>query len=104
MNDGFRTIQFKLTFLDNVTRRNNSYAVVPVPFINLGNTQDDLPPIETVQDIDNLSKEDCQKYLDGYNIPYRPNERTLRIKLRDSVGLVSSSDLRYTFSNFSEEL
>ena len=104
-NTGFRMIQYKLALLDNVTRRNNGYTVAPVPFINLEITQDDLPPIETVQDIDNLNKEDCQKYLDGYNTPYRPNERTLlKIKLRDSVGLVSSSDLRYTFSNFREEL
>ncbi|CUM47666.1 unnamed protein product [Debaryomyces tyrocola] len=104
-NTGFRMIHYKLALLDNVTRRNNGYTVAPVPFINLEITQDGLPPIETVQDIDSLSKEDCQKYLDGYNIPYRPNERALlKSKLRDSVGLVSSGDLRYTFSNFTEEL
>lgn len=76
-NTGFHMIQYKLALLDNVTRRNNGYTVAPVPFMNLENTQDDLPPIETVQDIDNLSKEDCQKYLDGYNTPYHPNERTM---------------------------
>ena len=104
-NTGFRMIQHKLALLDNVTRRNNGYTVAPVPFINLENTQGELPPIETVQDIDDLSKEDCQKYLDGYNTPYRPNERMLlKVKLRDAVGLISSSDLRYTFSNFREEL
>lgn len=104
-NTGFSMIQYKLALLDNVTRRNNGYAASSVPFINLESNQDELPPIETVRDIDNLNREECQKYLDGYNIRYRPNERALlKSKLRDAVGLVSASDLRYVFSNFSEEL
>lgn len=102
---GFRMIQYKLALLDNVTRRNNGYVASLVPFINLESDQDELPPIETVRDIDSLNREECQKYLDGYNIRYRPNERALlKSKLRDAVGLVSASDLRYVFRNFSEEL
>ena len=86
----------------NVVRRMFGYDAVSVPFLNREENQEELPPVLSVQDIDGLTKEQCQKYLRGYNVGFHLNE-TIKLKerLRDAVGLMFSSDRDYRFTPFS---
>ncbi|CUM49595.1 unnamed protein product [Debaryomyces tyrocola] len=86
----------------NVVRRMFGYDAVSVPFLNREENQEELPPVLSVQDIDGLTKEQCQKYLRGYNVEFHLNE-TIKLKerLRDAVGLMFSSDRDYRFTPFS---
>nr|pir hypothetical protein SPBC337.02c - fission yeast (Schizosaccharomyces pombe) [Schizosaccharomyces pombe] len=88
--------------LENATRSDQGYLASPVPFLN-GNepVSSGLPPIERVEDIDELSKEQCVQYLKGYGITFSPAE-TIKLKkrLRDTVGLWSKASTEYEFHQF----
>lgn len=98
----FVTLEHNYSCVFNVVRRMFGYDAVSVPFLNREENQEELPPVLSVQDIDGLTKEQCQKYLRGYNVEFHPNE-TIKLKerLRDAVGLMFSSDRDYRFTPFS---
>ena len=82
-------------------RRMNGSSAALVPFLNVEAMLDDLPPIGSVEDIDSLSKQECQTYLRAYNVEFHPNESVkLKEKLRDAVGLAVSHDVAFQFGNF----
>ncbi|KRZ98478.1 uncharacterized protein AC631_05765 [Debaryomyces fabryi] len=98
----FVTLEHSHLCVFNVVRRSVGYDAVSVPFLNREENQEELPPVLSVQDIDRLTKEQCQKYLRGYNVQFHPNE-TIKLKerLRDSIGLLASPDRDYQFASFS---
>lgn len=74
----------KIHFLSNSLRRTRGYNADSVPFLNKEENQEELPPILSVQDIDRLTKQQCQKYLRGYNTLFHSNETT---RLKESCGM-----------------
>lgn len=94
-------LENKQSCLSNSLRRARGYNADNVPFLNKNENQEELPPILSVQDIDRLTKQQCQKYLRGYNILFHLNETTrLKEKLRDAIGLLINCDINYLFSTF----
>lgn len=79
----------------------NGYSAAPVPFLNVVAILDVLPPIASVQDIDSLSKQECQSYLRAYNVEFHPNESVkLKERLRDAIGLGLRYDMEFQFESF----
>jgi len=101
MYSGFKMSEYSHIRLYNMFRRMNGYPATPVPFLNVEAIMNELPPIGSVQDIDSLSKEECQTYLRAYNVEFHPNESVkLKERLRDAVGLAISYDLEFQFGSF----
>ena len=101
MDSGFKMSEYSHIRLYNMFRRMNGYPATPVPFLNVEAIMNELPPIGSVQDIDSLSKEECQTYLRAYNVEFHPNESVkLKERLRDAVGLAISYDLEFQFGSF----
>ena len=98
----FAKLEYSHLCLFNSFRRMNGYEAVSVPFLNREENQEELPLILSVQDIDGLTKEECQRFLRGYNIEFHPNETIkLKEKLREGVGLMARYDYEYKFATFS---
>ncbi|CUM55290.1 uncharacterized protein AC631_05908 [Debaryomyces fabryi] len=98
----FAILEHKHLYVFNFMRRLVGYDAVSVPFLNREENQEELPPVLSVQDIDRLTKEQCQKYLRGYNVQFHPNETTkLKERLRDALGLFGHPDREYQFASFS---
>lgn len=101
MDFGFKMSEYSHIRLYNMFRRMNGYPATPVPFLNVEAIMNELPPIGSVQDIDSLSKEECQTYLRAYNVEFHPNESVkLKERLRDAVGLAISYDMEFQFGSF----
>lgn len=101
MDSGFKMSEYRHVCLYNMFRRMNGSSAALVPFLNVEAMLDDLPPIGSVEDIDSLSKQECQTYLRAYNVEFHPNESVkLKEKLRDAVGLAVSHDVAFQFGNF----
>lgn len=102
MDSGFKKSDYRFACLYNMFRRMNGHKAVPVPFLNMQSVVGELPPIYSVEDIDSLSKANCQTHLRAYNVEFRPNE-TMKLKerLRDAVGLMVDHDLSFRFGGFS---
>ncbi|EPY53079.1 hypothetical protein SPOG_03626 [Schizosaccharomyces cryophilus OY26] len=94
--------EYRYCRLHNIQLRFLGKSVEVVPFLNAEEPDSDLPRIHSVEDIENLTKNQCTNYLDGYGIRYGPNE-TIKLKerLRDAVGLQSLGDAEFRFSEFS---
>ena len=98
----FAKLEYSHLCLFNSFRRMNGYEAVSVPFLNSEENQEVLPLILSVQDIDGLTKEECQRFLRGYDIQFHPNETIkLKEKLREGVGLMARYDYEYKFTTFS---
>lgn len=94
-------LENKHSCLSNFLGRIRGYNADSVPFLNKEENQEELPPILSVQDFDRLNKQQCQKYLRGYNTLFHSNETTrLKEKLRDAIGLLVNCDINYLFSTF----
>ncbi|WBW72370.1 hypothetical protein SOMG_01707 [Schizosaccharomyces osmophilus] len=78
----------------------------PVPFINGQKTPSELPELRVISDIDNLNPSQLKTYLEGYGGKYEDKEpqASLKRKLADHVGFVTSEDSRYEFSDNNEPL
>lgn len=97
----FVKLEYNHLCLFNSFRRMNGYEAVSVPFLNREENQEELPLILSVQDIDRLTKEECQRFLTGYYIQFHPNETIkLKEKLREAVGLMARYDYEYKFTTF----
>lgn len=98
----FAKLEYSHLRLFNSFRRMNGYEAVSVPFLNREENQEELPLILSVQDIDRLTKEECQRFLRGYGIQFHPNETIkLKEKLREGIGLMAQYDYEYKFTTFS---
>jgi hypothetical protein len=96
------TLDYRYLCLFNYQRRMGAHEAISVPFLDREINQEELPPILSVENIDRLTKEQCQNYLMGYKVQFHPNETVkLKERLRDAVGLMASHDLNYQFSTFS---
>ncbi|CUM55142.1 unnamed protein product [Debaryomyces tyrocola] len=101
MDSGFKMSEYRHACLYNMVRRMNGSSAVPVPFLNVEAMLDELSPIGSVEDIDSLSKQECQTYLRAYNVEFHPNESVkLKEKLRDAIGLAVGHDVGFLFGNF----
>ncbi|CAG89999.1 DEHA2G00506p [Debaryomyces hansenii CBS767] len=94
-------LDYRYLCLFNYQRRMGAHEAISVPFLDREINQEELPPILSVENINRLTKEQCQNYLMGYKVQFHPNE-TVKLKemLRDVVGLMASHDLNYQFSTF----
>lgn len=94
-------LDYRYLCLFNYQKRMGAHEAISVPFLDREINQEELPPILSVENIDRLTKEQCQKYLRGYKVQFHPNETVkLKERLRDAVGLLASYDLNYQFSTF----
>lgn len=98
----FIAMEYRYSCLYNCIRRSCGYSAVSVPFLNRDEDLEELPSILSVEEIDRLSKQECQIYLRSYNVLFHPNETVkLKERLRDAIGLIVSHDRDYHFANFS---
>ncbi|WBW75593.1 DUF1773 family protein [Schizosaccharomyces osmophilus] len=97
----FDRLEMNFSRSQNIQRRSMGCSANIIPFLHGDQPDDDLPGITSVEDIDRLTRDQCTRYLDGYEIPYNYNE-TIRLKerLRDAVGLISPYDITFCFSGF----
>jgi len=102
MDNKLAILEHNHLYVFNFVRRRVGYDAVSVPFLNREENQEELPSILCVQDIDRLTKEQCQKYLRGYNVQFHSNE-TIKLKerLRDALALIGFPDRDYQFASFS---
>lgn len=101
MDSRFKMSEYKHACLYNMVRRMNGSPAAPVPFLNVEAMLDELSPIGSVEDIDSLSKQECQTYLRAYNVEFHPNESVkLKGRLRDAIGLATPYDRKFQFRNF----
>lgn len=99
----FDELDYIYLCLFNYQRRMSAYEAISVPFLDREVNQEELPPILSVENIDRLTKEECQSYLKGYKVQFHPNETVkLKERLRDAIGLMAGHDLNYRFSTFSQ--
>ena len=86
---------------ENLRRRSSGLTQIPVPFIvGEGPQNTDLPTVESVTDIDRLSKPQLNRYLTGYAVDYNANanRKELKAMLRDTLGYSTAADLRFSFN------
>ena len=86
---------------ENLRRRSSGLTQIPVPFIvGEGPQNTDLPTIESVTDIESLSKPQVKRYLTGYAVDYNANafRKELKAMLRDTLGYSTAADLRFSFT------
>ncbi|EPX71658.1 meiotic expression up-regulated protein [Schizosaccharomyces octosporus yFS286] len=93
--------EYRYYRLHNIQLRSLGKSIDVVPFVNGQEPDFDLPQIHSIEDIENLTKDQCTRYLDGYGIQYGPNE-TIKLKerLRNAVGLESLGDSEFLLSGF----
>ncbi|CUM66465.1 uncharacterized protein PRCAT00004129001 [Priceomyces carsonii] len=98
-------IKYNLARRLNATRRSAGVKAEPVPFLKSGEKADYLkevlPPINSVEEIDRISKDQCEKYLELYHVFH--DEETVfgwKDSLREAVGLNSWGDSNFEFSEF----
>lgn len=86
---------------ENFRRRDSGLTQIPVPFIvGEGPQNTDLPIIESVKDIESLSKPQVKRYLTGYAVDHDANavRKELKAILRDTLGYSTAADLRFSFT------
>ncbi|GAV29664.1 hypothetical protein PMKS-003166 [Pichia membranifaciens] len=86
---------------ENLRRRDSGLTQIPVPFIvGEGPQNTDLPIIESVTDIESLSKPQVKRYLTGYAVDHDANavRKELKAILRDTLGYSTATDLRFSFT------
>lgn len=70
-------------------------------YLGCARTDDDLPTILNIEDIENLTREQCIRYLRGYGVSFTNNETiSLKKKLRDTIGFTLRSDSIFDFHSF----
>lgn len=75
-------------------------SIYEINFI-YGEKPKDLPSIKKIEDIDNLSKEECITYLRGYGISFKDEETIgIKRKLATAVGFKRPVDLEFQWSLF----
>ncbi|CUM66463.1 uncharacterized protein PRCAT00004127001 [Priceomyces carsonii] len=103
----FRNLEaeYNLAIRLNATRRSFGFKAEPVPFLKSGEKADYLkevlPPINSVEEIDRISKDQCEKYLELYHVFH--DEETLdkwKHSLRKALGISSWGDSSFCFSKF----
>ena len=86
---------------ENARRRKADQPQIPVPFLEgAGPEGTDLPPIESVGDIERLTLNELERYLAGYKVTYtgRIGKKRMKNMLRDRLGFTSVKDIRFEFS------
>lgn len=70
MDSGFKMSEYRHVCLNNMFRRMNGFSAAPVPFLNVEANPNELTPIDSVENIDSLSKQEFQAYLRAYNLEF----------------------------------
>ncbi|EPY53242.1 hypothetical protein SPOG_05700 [Schizosaccharomyces cryophilus OY26] len=101
INQKLNRQEYRYHRMNNIQMRSLGKSIDVVPYLNGQEPDFDLPQIHSIEDIENLTKDQCTRYLDGYGIRYGPNE-TIKLKerLRNAVGLESLGDNEFPLSGF----
>lgn len=74
-----------------------------VPFLNGTDpvTNEELPRILNIGNVDALSRDQCIRYLQGYGMPFSNNETIeLKEEVASAIGFVAGMDTDYAFTPF----
>ncbi|CUM66466.1 uncharacterized protein PRCAT00004130001 [Priceomyces carsonii] len=99
--------EYKFSRLRNVQKRFAGLRAEAVPFLKTPilthNERSSLPSINSVEEIDRLSKKQCEQYLELYRIfSVGEGASGMKSKLREAVGLENTHDIGYAFCDFKE--
>ncbi|GAV29462.1 hypothetical protein PMKS-002963 [Pichia membranifaciens] len=86
---------------ENLRRRELGLPQLTLPFlVGEGPVGTDLPPIVSVNDIQDLSKSEILRYLAGYDVGHERHATTSSLKciLRMTLGFTLAHELHFTFS------
>lgn len=94
-------INFRIARLENKELRAPVFLVGSFHFGMGKNRTRILPTILNIEDIENLTREQCIRYLRGYGVSFTNNETiSLKKKLRDTISFTLRSDSIFDFHSF----
>lgn len=95
------TLMLFLRVSENYRRRSSGLPQMQIPFVvGKGPQNTDLPLIDTIEDIERLTKPQVERYLSGYAVAYDANaaRKDLKALLRDTLDFSTAADLRFNFT------
>ena len=95
-----KPLMFYVRTSENARRRQARVPPIPVPFLVGTGPGDDLPIINSVENIESLNLEQLRRFLTGYGVQHssRSSSRILKHKLREALGFYEAQDLSFEFS------
>ena len=101
LSTALNRVNFRIARIENKELRASGFSSGKLPFLNGQEPDEDLPPILNIEDIENLTREECVRYLRGYGVSFTNNETiSLKKKLRDAIGFTLRSDSVFDFHSF----
>ncbi|CAR65720.1 DEHA2D19096p [Debaryomyces hansenii CBS767] len=101
LSTALNRVNFRIARIENKESRASGFSSGKLPFLNGQEPDEDLPPILNIEDIENLTREECVRYLRGYGVSFTNNETiSLKKKLRDAIGFTLRSDSVFDFHSF----
>lgn len=95
------TLRLFLRVSENYRRRSSGLPQMQIPFVvGKGPQNTDLPLIDTIEDIERLTKPQVKRYLSGYAVDYDANaaRKALKALLRDTLDFSTAADRRFNFT------
>lgn len=87
LSTALNRVNFRIARIENKELRASGFSSGKLAFLNGQEPDEDLPPILNIEDIENLTREQCVRYLRGYSVSFTNNETiSLKKKLRDAIG------------------
>lgn len=95
-----KPLMFYVRTSENARRRQARVPPIPVPFLVGTRPDDDLPIINSVENIESLNLGQVKRFLTGYGIQHssRASSKILKHKLREALGFYEAPDLSFEFS------